>query len=276
MEWRKVKNIIILILLLVNGFLLMIVGARMGEVRRYEKSAMDQAIQVLENNGIRIDGQTVTAAEGLSTQTLERSTAAEMELACGLLGEEVISYNQGGGLYTYQGSRGTVSIRVGGRISVRLEQDDRWHGAEPETLVRELLDDMKIEGEIMESDLDNGTGTVTVRQLWQDVPLFSCQTVFDFEEYRLVSLSGTLLSPRESTAENSRLLTMPSALLTFLDEILSSGDVCSAVNSMEPGYRVIQSFSGALRLEPVWLVSSNTADYYMDAVTGELSRLTGK
>ena len=44
MEWRKVKNIIILVLLLVNGFLLVLVGARQGEVRRYEQSAVDQAI----------------------------------------------------------------------------------------------------------------------------------------------------------------------------------------------------------------------------------------
>ena len=275
MEWSKVKNIIILILLLVNGFLLVIVGARMGEVRRYEKSAMDQAVQVLGKNGIQIGGQTVRAAEGLTTQTLERSPAAEMELACGLLGEEVVSHNQGGGLYTYQGNRGTVSIRGGGRISVQMTEDDRWQGAEPETLVRELLSAMKIEGEIVASSLADGTGAVTVRQLWQDVPLFSCRIWFNFEGSRLVSLSGTLLCPGESSVEHSQLLTVPSALLTFLDEILSSGDVCSAVDSMEPGYRVIQSFSGTLRLEPVWLISSNTADYYMDAVTGELSRPVG-
>jgi hypothetical protein len=33
---------------------------------------------------------------------------------------------------------------------------------------------------------------------------------------------------------------------------------------------------GVLRMEPVWFVATNTADYYMDAVTGELSRLTGE
>jgi regulatory protein YycI of two-component signal transduction system YycFG len=135
---------------------------------------------------------------------------------------------------------------------------------------------MKIEGEIAEAALNGGAGTVTVRQLWQGVPVFSCQMVFVFRDNELISLSGTVLAPGESSVENSRLLTLPSALLSFMDGILSGGDVCSAVESMAPGYRMVQSFSGMMRLEPVWLISGNTADYYMDAVTGELSRLTGK
>ena len=57
--------------------------------------------------------------------------------------------------------------------------------------------------------------------------------------------------------------------------VLERGDVCSAVESMEPGYRLTQSFSSVVRLEPVWLVSTNAADYYMNAVTGQISRLTG-
>ena len=122
----------------------------------------------------------------------------------------------------------------------------------------------------------HGTGTVTVRQLWQGVPVFSCWMVFTFRENVLISLSGTVLAPGESSVENDRLLTLPSALLAFQDGILSGGDVCSAVESMKPGYRMVQSFRGTLWLEPVWLISGNTADYYMDAVTGELSRLTGE
>ena len=276
MEWRKVKNLIILILLLVNGFLLVIVGSRIGEVRRYERSALEQAIQVLETNGIRVNGQAVTAAEELSSRTLERSSAAEQELAAGLLGEEVTVRNQGGGMYTYLGERGIVNFRTGGQFDLRPEEDARWQGSDPETLARNLLSEMKIGGEIIETALEGGTGTVTVRQLWQGVPVFSCRMVFTFRENKLTSLSGTVLVPGESSEENDRLLTLPSALLAFQDGILSGGDICSAVESMEPGYRMVRSFGGTLWLEPVWLVSGNTADYYLDAVTGELSRLTGK
>lgn len=55
MEWPKLKNIIILILLLVNGFLLVLVVGREFQVSRYERSAFTQAGQVLAQNGITVD-----------------------------------------------------------------------------------------------------------------------------------------------------------------------------------------------------------------------------
>lgn len=39
MEWPKLKNIIILILLLLNGFLLVLVGMRYTESVQYERAA---------------------------------------------------------------------------------------------------------------------------------------------------------------------------------------------------------------------------------------------
>ena len=55
MEWRKLKNLIILILLVVNGFLLVLVAARSQEAAQYERSALEQTVQVLERGGIQVD-----------------------------------------------------------------------------------------------------------------------------------------------------------------------------------------------------------------------------
>lgn len=275
MEWGRVKNIIILVLLMVNGFLLVLVGARRGEVLRYEQAAMNQAVQVLEENGIRMSVDGVTPAEQLAAQTVERSISAEEALACALLNETVVAQNQGGGLYFYEGKRGTVSFRAGGEMAAVLDADPRWHGNNPTAHATQLLSDMQLRAELVETDMTDGSGTVTFRQLWGDVPLFPCRVTFIYKNGELVTIGGTLLPGEGGAAESGALLDIPTALLRFLDEILASGDVCSEVVSMEPGYRMTQSFSSSLRLNPVWLISSNTAEYYMDAATGELSRLTG-
>ncbi len=68
MEWSKIKNIIILLLLLVNGFLLVLVGMRQGENRRYQQSALTQALQVLERSGIQVSQSGLEDAQGLSPQ----------------------------------------------------------------------------------------------------------------------------------------------------------------------------------------------------------------
>ena len=55
----------------------------------------------------------------------------------------------------------------------------------------------------------------------------------------------------------------------------ATGDVCSAIQSMEPGWRgTVQPLSGGVRLSPAWLVTTDTAQYYLDCATGALTRIT--
>lgn len=274
MEWRKLKNIIILVLLLVNGFLLVIVTSRMGEVRRYEQAALEQACRVLENNGIRVKQSGLEQAEGLTSLSAVRSIDGEKMIAEAILGEGVSGENQSGGLYAYRSDGGTVSFRSGGQIYAWLEDNDRWHTANPEEFSLELFSGMGLKGRVMQTSMLDGTGTITLCQLLEEVPLFSCRVMFTFEEGRLISLTGTVMTGEAREEESGSLLTMPTALLRFMEGVLASGDVCSRIDAMEPGYRTVRSFSSAMRLEPVWLVSTNAADYYVDAVTGELQRLT--
>ena len=171
MEWRKVKNLIILVLLLVNGFLLVIVGNRLSEERRYEKSALDQAVQVLDANGIRVTADGLTGAEGLYTASVERSAAREQEMAVAFLGSDVAGQNQGGGLYTYKNGAGSVTFRSGGQFSSRTEGEERWQTSDPEDFVSRLLEQMGVQCEVSDSALAEGSGTVTLYQLWQGKPL---------------------------------------------------------------------------------------------------------
>ncbi|MDE6260867.1 MAG: hypothetical protein K2M42_08425, partial [Oscillospiraceae bacterium] len=89
MEWRKLKNLIILILLTVNGFLLVLVGIRREESDRYERSALEQTVQVLEKGGVQVDVEAIASADGLAPITVERDVEREARLVSALLDEEV-------------------------------------------------------------------------------------------------------------------------------------------------------------------------------------------
>ena len=274
MEWSKVKNIIILLLLLVNGFLLVLVGMRREETENYQASALAQAVEVLERSGIQVFQEGLEDAIDMSPLSVERNLEREGALAGALLGETVEPKNQGGGLYAYRGNRGEVSIRAGGAISGRMNGEEDWYSQDPQNHAAGLLEEMGVEAEVLESSLDGGTGTVSFRQLWQGAPLFSCQVAFTYEEGSLTGMEGVLLmaDPAGAAAGQGETITLPTALLRFLDGILGSGDVRSQILAMEPGYLAEQSFSGSVSLSPVWLVRSNTAHYYLDAVIGELTR----
>ena len=52
MEWSKLKNIILLLLVSVNAFLLILVGVQESRAARYEEDTRQAAVRVLEQSGI--------------------------------------------------------------------------------------------------------------------------------------------------------------------------------------------------------------------------------
>lgn len=277
MEWRKLKNLIILILLTVNGFLLVLVGIRREDSARYERSALERTVQVLEQGGIQVDIEAVTAADGLTAITVERDAEREARLMSALLDEEVQGDNRGGGLYLYRGKLGEASLRTGGELSVEFFRDDHWRTGRPEDHAASLLKKLGVEGALT-GQTDEGEDVVLrFTQSWNGTPVFSCEVEFVYREGYLTTLRGTLLMAAEGTAETGQTLTLPTALMRFSEGLGATGDVCSAIRAMEPGYRgTVQSLSGGVRLAPVWLVTTDTANYYLDCVTGAAVRLPGQ
>lgn len=273
MEWRKVKNIIILLLLLVNVFLLALVWARKSEADSYDRAAFTQAVEALRDRGIQVEQSALSGAEGLSPVDVERDVAGEEALSAALLGEAVAGDNRGGGLYLYRTGAGEVSIRPGGELSAKLNDAPRWRTDDPASHAAALMREMGVEGERTVAPLEDGGTAVTFVQTWEGTPLFSCSAVFTYRQGRLQTVRGALLISSVSAKESGTVLTLPTALMRFLDGIRERGDVCSALQSMAAGYRSGQAASGVTRLTPCWHIVTNTAEYYLDAATGALERI---
>ena len=273
MEWRKLKNLIILILLTVNAFLLVLVGARREEAAEYERSALEQTALVLENRGIAVDCSGLSAGDSLTPLGAGRELERELHMAQALLGKAVQADNRGGGLYLYHSGMGDLAMRTGGELSAELGGSEDWRTDHPERHAAGLLKKMGIEG-LLTGVTEEGDRTgVRFRQLWHGTPVFSCEVEFTYSSHFLRSIQGTLLTAGGGAAEAGRVLTLPTALMRFSEEIAATGDVCTAVYSMVPGYRgTTQSLSGGVRLTPVWLVDTDTGSFYLDGLTGALTR----
>ena len=273
MEWRKLKNLIILILLVVNGFLLVLVAARSREAVQYERSALEQTVQVLENSGIAVDRSAIAPADGLSPLSVERDLEQEAKLARALLGEDAQGGNQSAGVYLYHSALGEMSMRAGGELSAELLPDPLWETAHPEDHAAALLKTLGVNAAPAGTAQDGGQTILRFTQERDGVSVFSCRVEFVYRDGRLCSLHGTLLLAASGTAEPGSPLTLPTALMRFSEEIAATGDVCTRLRSMQAGYRgTVQSLSGGVRLSPVWLVATDTASYYLDCVTGSLTR----
>ena len=275
MEWPKLKNIILLILLLVNGFLLVLVGTRYTESVQYERTALELTLVRLEARGIRVEADRLAPAGDLLPLTVERDPERELRLAQALLGGEAVQAdNRGGGLYLYQNGSGVVNVRAGGELSAELTDGPGLSAdGSPERHAAGLLKKMGIEGLLTGVTEEEDRTRVRFRQLWHGTPVFSCEVEFTYSSHFLRSIQGTLLTAGGGAAEAGRVLTLPTALMRFSEEIAATGDVCTAVYSMVPGYRgTTQSLSGGVRLTPVWLVDTDTGSFYLDGLTGALTR----
>lgn len=273
MEGYRVKNIVIVILLIINGFLLVLVGTRRSEALRYEQAALDGSIQVLAENGITLRPDDILSSTGHQVHSVQRDLAVENRLASTILGEQVEGTSRGGGLYTYSCEAGQLSFRAGGELSSQLVKSSHWKAADPESHAEALMAALGVEYRRVEFDVLGGQGTVVYQQLLDGVPLFSCRINLTYSEGYLTALSGNLMAAGEVSGENSEILSLPTVLMHFLHDVLDSGDVCSAIQTVESGYLQSQSFTGTISLQPVWFISTNTTDYYVNGVTGDVSRV---
>ena len=273
METPRVKTIIIVILLIINGLLLVLVGARRSEARRYEQAALDGSIEVLAHNGIELTPDAIVNRTGYQSGTTQRNLEKETLLASVLLGEAVEGSSRGGGLYTYSSEHGQLSFRAGGELSSQLEKSAYWKIADPESYATTLADSLGLELQRIKFEVLGGNGTIVYRQMLDGVPLFSCQLELAFEDGYLKDMSGSLMAMDAVVFEEGEGLTLPTVLMHFLDDVLASGDVCSAILRVEPGYLLSQSFTSTITFQPVWYISTNTADYYVDGINGDLSRI---
>lgn len=272
MEWPRLKNIIILILLLANLFLLALVGVQEHGTAKYQEQALANTISVLDRNGIQVDLGGIPEKLELEVLTVERELEQETLLAEALLGECEMS-DLGAGRYTYESDLGRAEFRSNGSFSVTLTAGAHLAGQDGEVShALSLLEDAKLTAVGAEQTREGDKTSVTLFQSWENVPVYSCRLTLQYEEGALLSISGQRLmgTPRES-AEKVELLDVPTALLRILNGINDLGDVCEMIRSMEPGY-LLTTTPDAASLIPVWQVTTDTGVYRLNAATGALER----
>lgn len=273
MEWSKLKNIIILILLLANLFLVSMVLIQERDTARYREQALDNAVNVLERNDIRVDRERIPDKMELTVLTVERDLESEKALVEVLLGACDVS-ELGGGRYAYVSALGSAEFRSNGNFSVTFldgTRSTRKIGGEEEHAAA-LLKEAELTAELEAREENEGRVVLSYHQTWQDTPIHSCVITLEYENGSLQSMSGLrLMGTPQSGNNKSELLSAPTALVRILNGINDLGDICSEITAMEPGYSMTAT-TDTTRLIPVWNVTTDTGVYSLNALTGVLER----
>lgn len=278
MEWSKIKTIILLILAGTNLFLLAFALRQTMQASSAQREARQDAIAFLEKNGVTVEEDVVPREITLLPQQVERDRESEARLAQALLGGQVEERSLGGEVYRYYVQRGYIQFHADGTFQGEfVEGAFPLNGEEIRAYSLEILEKLDFQGEILSvSGEETGAAetTVTLRQIWDGVPLFDRQVTLTYRGGYLVSMTGgRRLIGTPQPDESRQPVEVPTALIRFYHGLTAMGDVCSRIDSITQGYVAANYSPGSSALVPVWQIVTDTGTYLLDTLTGEVSRV---
>ena len=261
MERRRLKRIIILILVIFNGFL----GLYLLRQRVVERAAAYRAEQTLLElfaaDGVSLSPETIPRGGpppvirlSLDEETQDR--AADFFLGPGW------ELSQQGSVRQYAGADGgEARFHADGSFTatgLSLQGD-------PESLCREFRRNWSY---APPDSIDDGEAVMTAQ--YGSLSVANCGAYFSFDGDVLREAFGTLLPPTGTSAGTPELDAM-GALAIFQAKRRENRAVSTEIRRVSLCYSLQSADGDGLSLVPAWRVETDTASYYIDCVTGAMS-----
>lgn len=268
MEWPKLKNIIILILVLTNLCLLGLVGSREVRDARLQSQNRQEAIRFLHNHDVEVEETLVPETVDVTPLRVERELEEEMKLARRLLKGDVSVTALGGEVYRYENARGWLQLHGDGSFRAEFTPGTWSVDRSVEQTALDVLEKLGFRGRV----LRHTGNTVLVEQTWNDAPLFLVRVEVQWEDGEITALtSGRRLMGVAKEQEQVQTLSVATALMEFHTRMDARGYVYSAIQQIEQGYVAQTALDSVTELIPVWQVTTDTGVYRLDLVDGTLS-----
>ena len=274
LEWAKLKNIILIILLAANAFLLVLALDRENASRRYEDQAREEIVSILARGGISIEKETMPQEMAFSVCAVPRSEEAEAARAAQVLGEGTGPDGDG----VYVSDVGRLRFYPDGAFSFSAsERALPLAGESPASAAADFLSRLglvvgPLEVSTPQREAWEPEETVVTAMLrYEDAPVFTPRALtVTFRADFLVSAEGYHLSGEPVPEESETPLSVVGILLRFSGYIKENIVVCREISGMTAGYTLVTSQGGIPRLIPTWHITADSGEYSLNAITGEL------
>ncbi len=274
MAWPKIKNIIIMILLGTNLCLLLLAVSRSIQDWTMKEQARQDAVLFLEERGIKLAEGAIPKSVKLEPMAVRRSVEQEKALAAALLAGEVVVEERGAEVYRYHNDHGSVQFHSNGEFSAQfasgflmLDHQDM------EEQARQVLKRMEFQGEYVSSSQTEDVTSLVFKEMWEGVPLLSCQATVNYRNGELTSITGGRRLVGRPEPDSGEPITVATGLMKFYTGLNALGDVCSRIDSVTEAYIVGSTLTEPIPLLPAWYITTDTGTYQLDTMSGSLSRV---
>lgn len=266
MDRYRLKNIIILILVLVNVFLLGSMAYRTTAAHSAHDRALQQLSALFAADGMDLDPAVVSTQTPPPGRTLSRDTAMERSAAAYLLGGGLV-HSERGGVYSYSGSNGAAIFRDSGSF----EAAGSLVAADGESFCQSFCREFHYR--IVSTQLDSaGSGTILAVREFNRLAVYNCEITFTLNRGAVTSVSGTLLPETSSETAEVEPLSALAALTAFQSMRRETGSVASSVTAVYLCYELQSSTALPMTLTPAWCIVTDTVNYYVNCGTGAVTQ----
>jgi len=269
MDASKVKNIVIIILLLLNAFLAAAVISDSYDRASARRSEIKMIEQILGDHGITLRDGVSLSVETSGSYALIRDLSKEEQRVRRLLSSVTVS-TTGGGAYVYYGAGGQAVFRGSGEFDILMNADAVSEGRDSAKTAASVMKKLGIDiyGELTQIMEDNGDALVTMTASFEGLPVFNARTTLNFTNGYLFMVSGVRAFDNRTEKNGEGSPGVVDAVISFLKIMQENGHVCSYIEKLETGYIISSTVLGEGVLTPVWYFATDTFEVYINAATG--------
>lgn len=270
MERSKLKNIVILLLFLLNLCLLLLAAGRHWQGKEAEEQLRQNTVLFLQKNGITVLEDQIPWDEPGSVQMTERSTQEERRLAEEILGS--ISDNSTGIASEYMGEKGSIRFYPDGRFYLSFQEKSMDKVVDMEHSAQRYLKKFGFDVVKVASQTDGEQTKLVFLQLAEGSPVFTCKIEVLYKNDVLSQIQGWRLQGEvQPSKKQLESMTTPTLLVRFVSELKQSGFACSEIRTITQGYVYSTGgLSSQSKLMPVWRIETDQKTHLLNCVTGKL------
>ncbi len=262
MQWDKVKNVLIVILLAVDLFLLCNFGIKMVQAHLRTDRLEDDLRSLLNGYGYTLpDSFELPADESILPLMLDRSRASEEAMAEKMLGGDVSRTEQEDGAVRFESTQGALEWSADGTVNGACAIDKAPSTSnQARRRARKLIESWGLADDTTSYKTSGLSVTVSGKIAHQ--PVHNRQLVLTFSTDGTLTVSGrwSFGIPYATARENSVSCAAADALLSFASDTPKE----ESIETMVAGYRMEADSSKRLQLTPTWKIVTSDGEYLVD------------
>ena len=273
MDRSKLKNIIILILLALNLFLLAAVVGDKSQSEYVRQQAWQSAVSALKDAGVSVSDDVGDAIDAPLVYTLRRNTAAERAMLERLLGK-VSAEDLGGNIWYYNSAKGQASLRGSGETDMLLSPGVWSTGRDSARAMFRLMEKLGLscdEESLVQGSQDEGEYIVNCA--WKGGRVYNAQLTFFLNGDDVIMVTGTRVFDDVEESRGDGVMDELSAMMRFYELVIGEDWPCTVLEDLDVGYVQSVTVLDESTLTPVWHFSTDAGQLYINAVTGRVETL---